>query len=84
LARTQLVLNSEIFREYDVRGVVDKDLNADIIYDLGKAIGTYAIPRGVKTRTLGMDCQRSSKAYCDAIRGGINDHHQRWRLVFSP
>lgn len=67
-----IVLNTEIFREYDVRGVVDRDLNPEIIYELGKAIGTYAIPRGVKTMTLGMDCRLSSKAYCDAIQRGIN------------
>jgi phosphomannomutase / phosphoglucomutase len=66
------MVNPEIFREYDVRGVVDKDLHFDIVYNLGRAIGTYAIPRGVKTMTLGMDCRLSSEEYHDAIRKGIN------------
>jgi phosphomannomutase/phosphoglucomutase len=66
------MVNLEIFREYDVRGVVDKDLNFDIVYNLGRAIGTHAIPRGVKTMTLGMDCRLSSEEYHDAIRKGVN------------
>ena len=66
------MLNSDIFREYDVRGIVDRDLNHEIVYALGKAIGTYAIPRGVKTMTLGMDCRLSSNIYYQAIAEGIN------------
>jgi phosphomannomutase/phosphoglucomutase len=33
-------VNSEIFRAYDIRGIVDKDLTEEITYFLGKAIGT--------------------------------------------
>ena len=66
------MINPEVFREYDVRGVVDKDLDFDFVYGLGRSIGTYSIPRGVKTMTLGMDCRLSSPAYREAIRKGIN------------
>jgi phosphomannomutase/phosphoglucomutase len=66
------MINPEVFREYDVRGVVDKDLDFDFVFDLGRSIGTYSIPRGVKTMTLGMDCRLSSPAYHQAIRKGIN------------
>ena len=66
------MINPEVFREYDVRGVVDKDLDFDFVYDLGRSIGTYSMPRGVKTMTLGMDCRLSSPAYHEAIRKGIN------------
>ncbi|MGO9138043.1 MAG: phosphomannomutase/phosphoglucomutase [Syntrophales bacterium] len=66
------MINPDVFREYDVRGVVDKDLDFDFVYGLGRSIGTYSIPRGVKTMTLGMDCRLSSPAYHEAIRKGIN------------
>ena len=66
------MINPEVFREYDVRGVVDKDLNFDFVYGLGRSIGTYSLPRGVKTMTLGMDCRLSSPAYHEAIRKGVN------------
>ena len=34
-------VNSEIFRAYDIRGIVDKDLTEEITFFLGKAIGTF-------------------------------------------
>jgi len=64
-------MNPEIFREYDVRGIVDKDLDFDSVYDLGRAIGTYGIVHGVKTMTAGRDCRLSSEEYQDAVMKGI-------------
>ena len=66
------MLNDEIFREYDVRGIVDRDLYPEIVYNLGRSIGTYAILHGVRTMTLGMDCRLSSKTYCEVLGKGIN------------
>ena len=66
------MINPEVFREYDVRGIVGKDLDFDFVYNLGRSIGTYSIPLGVKTMALGMDCRLSSPDYHEAIRRGIN------------
>ncbi len=66
------MINPEIFREYDIRGIVDKDLNFEYVYDIGRAIGTYAIGHGVHTMTLGMDCRLSSPQYHNALQKGIN------------
>ena len=64
-------MNTAVFREYDVRGIVEKDLNPEFVYDLGRSVGTYAVRHGVKTMTLGRDCRLSSEAYHDAIGRGI-------------
>jgi len=64
-------MNPEVFREYDVRGVVDKDLTPDFVYLLGRAIGVYAVRHGVKTMVLGRDCRLSSEVYQDTVGGGI-------------
>lgn len=64
-------MNPEVFREYDVRGVVDKDLTPDFVYLLGRAIGVYAVRHGVKTMALGRDCRLSSEVYQDAVGRGI-------------
>lgn len=64
-------MNPEVFREYDVRGVVDRDLNDDFVYHLGKAIGTYGRNKGVKTMTTGRDCRLTSEEYQNAITKGI-------------
>jgi phosphomannomutase/phosphoglucomutase len=64
-------MNPEVFREYDVRGVVDRDLNPDFVHLLGLAIGTCAMRRNVRQMTLGRDCRLSSEAYHDIIGKGI-------------
>jgi len=64
-------MNPEVFREYDVRGVVDRDLNDEFVYNLGKAIGTYGRNKGVKTMTTGRDCRLTSEKYQNAITKGI-------------
>jgi phosphomannomutase/phosphoglucomutase len=64
-------MNPEVFREYDVRGVVDSDLNPNFVYLLGRAIGTYATHNGVHKMTLGRDCRLSSEAYQEAVGRGI-------------
>ncbi len=64
-------MNPDVFREYDIRGVVDRDLDPDFVYLLGRAIGTYAVRHGVRKMTLGRDCRLSSEAYQDAVGRGI-------------
>jgi phosphomannomutase/phosphoglucomutase len=66
-------MNPEVFREYDVRGVVDRDLNPAFVYLLGRAIGTYAARREVRSMTLGGDCRLSSTSYREAIGRGLVD-----------
>ena len=34
-------LNPQIFREYDIRGIVDKDLTPEGIRLLGQSLGTH-------------------------------------------
>ncbi len=64
-------INPDIFREYDVRGIVNRDLDHDNVYLLGKAIGTYAKTQGVHTMTVGRDCRLSSEEYSRMITEGI-------------
>jgi len=64
-------MNPEVFREYDVRGIVNKDLNSEFVYSLGLAIGTYGRNRDVSLMTVGRDCRLSSEEFHDAIMKGI-------------
>jgi len=66
-------MNPNVFREYDVRGIVGKDLNDDFVYDLGRAIGAYAFHHRVKTMAVGRDCRLSSDGYHNFIIKGLND-----------
>ena len=65
-------MNPHVFREYDVRGVVDKDLNEEFIVNLGRSIGTYALQSKIKTMTVGRDCRLSSDAYHRYLIQGLN------------
>ncbi|MDX9822143.1 MAG: phosphomannomutase/phosphoglucomutase [Syntrophales bacterium] len=64
-------MNPEVFREYDIRGIVGKDLTPDFVVDLGKAIGSFAAARGARTMTLGRDCRLSSESYSEAVQQGL-------------
>lgn len=66
-------INPEVFREYDVRGLVGRDLNPDFIYGLGRAIATLARERGAKVMTAGRDCRLSSADYQAAVVRGLID-----------
>lgn len=66
-------MNTDVFREYDVRGTVDKDLTPDFVYHLGRAIGTFARRHGVKTMTVGRDCRLSSESYGETVGRGVRD-----------
>lgn len=39
-------LNENVFREYDIRGIVERDFSKDFVYDLGKSIGTQFLSIG--------------------------------------
>ena len=64
-------MNPEVFREYDIRGVVGRDLDDEFVYTLGRAIGSYAARRGIKNMVLGRDCRLSSESYHGAAARGI-------------
>ncbi len=53
-------LNTHIFREYDIRGIVGKDLTPNVVKLLGLGIGTFFSNRGAKKITLGRDGRLSS------------------------
>ena len=65
------LMNRTIFREYDVRGRVEQDLQPDLVVKLGRAIGTYASEHGVRTMSLGRDCRLSSPALSVRIKEGL-------------
>ena len=65
-------INPQIFREYDIRGIVDQDLNEDVLERIGRAYGTYIKDYGASTVSLGRDCRLSSPEYAKAMTKGIN------------
>lgn len=60
-----------IFREYDIRGIVEEELTEEFVYHLGKAVGTYFLNNGVKNATVGRDMRHSSEDFRDLLSDGI-------------
>lgn len=64
-------MNRQIFREYDIRGVIDKDLKPEIIHALGRAFGTTVRRNGGKKVSVGYDARRSSPTLHESLTNGI-------------
>ncbi len=64
-------MNAHIFREYDIRGLVDKDLTVDVVEKLGRGLGTVVGRNGGRTLVVGRDCRESSTRFREALCRGI-------------
>jgi len=60
-----------IFREYDIRGLVEKDLTVEVVELLGKGLGTVIKRKGGSSLALGRDCRESSTRFRDALAQGL-------------
>jgi phosphomannomutase/phosphoglucomutase len=66
-----LDINPEIFREYDIRGIVGRDLDDAAVEVLGRAMGTFFLGRGQRDVAVGQDCRLSSPGFGRALIRGL-------------
>jgi len=66
-----VIINPYVFREYDIRGVVEKDFPEDFVVNLGKALGTYYRRNNASKISLGRDCRLSSPSLRDWLLEGL-------------
>ena len=64
-------MNQSIFREYDIRGLADRDLTPEVVRDIGQAVGSLAAERGETEVIVGRDGRLSSPTLCEALKAGI-------------
>ena len=64
-------MNLQVFREYDIRGVVGSDLDDEFVEKFSRAISVYWAERGVKKVSLGMDARLSSPGFKEILKEGI-------------
>lgn len=57
-------MNENIFREYDIRGIVGEQLTDETVAVLGRAIGTFFRRSGAKRIAVGYDARESSPRFC--------------------
>jgi len=66
-----MTLPDEIFKAYDIRGIVGKTLTAPVVQAVGQALGTLAQERGRDTLVIGRDGRLSGPELAGALAAGI-------------
>ncbi|HZY02613.1 MAG TPA: phosphomannomutase/phosphoglucomutase [Anaeromyxobacteraceae bacterium] len=60
-----------IFREYDIRGVVDRDLTEEAVFLVGRALGTKVREQGGRRVAMGRDCRDSGPRFAARMAAGL-------------
>lgn len=71
VAAPQVALSKDIFRAYDIRGIVGDTLTAEGVQVIGRAIGSEALERGVDSLCIGYDGRHSSPDLAEALARGV-------------
>lgn len=66
-------MNENIFREYDIRGIVGSQLTDETVAVLGRAIGTFFQKNGARRIAIGFDARQSSPGFCELLTKGFNE-----------
>ncbi len=64
-------VSPEIFREYDIRGLVDRDLGPQTCTAIGRGLGTTLVRAGAKNCVVGRDVRLSSDRIRDDLVKGL-------------
>ena len=67
------MINPEMFREYDIRGIAGKDMDEDDVVTIGKGIGTFLLRQGNHNLTVGQDCRTTSPLYAEKLIQGLTE-----------
>jgi phosphomannomutase/phosphoglucomutase len=69
----KIMINEQIFREYDIRGIVGRDLTEETVGTIARAIGTYFKHGGARRVALGRDARESSPLFRDLFVANLNN-----------
>lgn len=64
-------IDKNIFREYDLRGIVPSEINENIAYTIGKSFGSYITKLNKKNCVIAHDNRLSSESLTEALINGI-------------
>ncbi len=67
----QKQISQNIFRAYDIRGIVEETFTENNIYTIGAALGSEIIDRGINSVNIGRDGRLSGPVLVEALIAGI-------------
>ena len=65
-----MLLDSSIFKAYDIRGIVGKTLTEDAVRQVGRVLGSMAFEAGVTSFCVGRDGRLSGEHLANALMEG--------------
>ena len=65
------MINKDVFREYDIRGIVDSDFSGDFSINLGKAFGTYVKKQNKRRIAVSGDVRKSTNKLKEGLISGL-------------
>jgi phosphomannomutase/phosphoglucomutase len=65
-------ISSTLFREYDIRGVVDQDMTDEAVHLIGMGLGTLVRKAGGSAVVVGRDCRLSGGRFAEMVITGLN------------
>jgi phosphomannomutase/phosphoglucomutase len=65
-------LDPNIFREYDIRGIVGPQLDRETVSLVAAALGTFFVRNGARRIAIGYDARESSPLFCELMTEGLN------------
>jgi len=68
---TAMNLPAEIFKAYDIRGIVGKSLTANVVRRIGHALGSLALEQGQAAIAVGRDGRLSGRELAGALIDGV-------------
>jgi phosphomannomutase / phosphoglucomutase len=71
MSTTVTRLSPEIFKAYDIRGIVGRTLTAEVAELIGRAVGSEARERGVTAVAIGRDGRLSGPMLSEALARGL-------------
>ncbi len=71
LIPTQIDVSPDIFRAYDIRGVVSENFSAAVVREIGRAIGSEAHERGLQRIVVARDGRLTGPELGDALIQGL-------------
>jgi phosphomannomutase/phosphoglucomutase len=66
-----MTITEDIFRAYDIRGIVENALTPDAVQMIGQAFATQALSQGQKTVVIGRDGRLSSPELAKRLSAGL-------------
>ncbi|MEM6708541.1 MAG: phosphomannomutase/phosphoglucomutase, partial [Pseudomonadota bacterium] len=69
----RMSFDADIFRAYDIRGIVDKNLGEDVVYWIGRSFAAEALAESQTRAVIGRDGRLSSPALAKALARGLTE-----------